>query len=98
MPETRCSTSAETRAGQGLAEAVLSASRGRHAFEDCVERLATAIRLGVYPYGSMLPPERQLAARMGVSRATLREAIAALRSANLCLLYTSDAADDLLCV
>ena len=66
-----------------MAEAVLSASRGRHAFEDCVERLATAIRLGVYPYGSTLPPERELAARMGVSRATLREAIAALRSANL---------------
>jgi GntR family transcriptional regulator, transcriptional repressor for pyruvate dehydrogenase complex len=48
-----------------------------------VERLATAIRLGVYPYGSRLPPERELAARMGVSRATLREAIAALRTANL---------------
>ena len=48
-----------------------------------MERLATAIRLGVYPYGSTLPPERELAARMGVSRATLREAIAALRTANL---------------
>jgi GntR family transcriptional repressor for pyruvate dehydrogenase complex len=48
-----------------------------------VERLATAIRLGVYPYGSTLPPERELATRMGVSRATLREAIAALRTANL---------------
>ena len=52
-------------------------------FEDCVERLATAIRLGVYPYGSMLPPERELAAELGVSRATLREAIAALRSARM---------------
>ena len=48
-----------------------------------MERLATAIRLGVYPYGSTLPPERELATRMGVSRATLREAIAALRTANL---------------
>jgi GntR family transcriptional regulator, transcriptional repressor for pyruvate dehydrogenase complex len=48
-----------------------------------VERLATAIRLGVYPYGSTLPPERELATRMGVSRATLREAVAALRTANL---------------
>jgi GntR family transcriptional repressor for pyruvate dehydrogenase complex len=66
-----------------LAEAVLGAARGRHAFEDCVERLATAIRLGVYPYGSSLPPERELAVRMGVSRATLREAIAALRSAHM---------------
>ncbi len=62
---------------------MLGASRGRHAFEDCVERLATAIRLGVYPYGRRLPPERELAVRMGVSRATLREAIAALRAANM---------------
>lgn len=66
-----------------LADAVLSAPRGRHAFEDCVERLGTAIRLGVYPYGTTLPPERELAIRMGVSRATLREAMAALRAAQM---------------
>jgi GntR family transcriptional repressor for pyruvate dehydrogenase complex len=67
----------ELRAG------ILGAIRGRHAFESCVERLATAIRLGVYPDGSTLPPERELAVRMGVSRATVREAIAALRSAGM---------------
>ncbi|MGZ5370805.1 FadR/GntR family transcriptional regulator, partial [Aeromicrobium sp.] len=55
--------------------------RGHHAFEACVEQLATAIRLGVHEHGSMLPPERELAERMAVSRATLREAIAALRAA-----------------
>jgi GntR family transcriptional repressor for pyruvate dehydrogenase complex len=66
-----------------LGDVVLGAIRGRHAFEDCVERLATAIRLGVYQHGSMLPPERELALTMGVSRATLREAIAALRSAQM---------------
>ena len=65
-----------------LSETVLRAVRGHHAFEGCVEQLATAIRLGVYPRGSALPPERDLAERMGVSRATLREAIAALRSAD----------------
>ena len=48
-----------------------------------MEQLATAIRLGVYPSGSSLPPERDLAERMGVSRATLREAIAALREAGM---------------
>ena len=63
------------------ASRVLRAVRGHHAFEGCVEQLATAIRLGVYPRGSTLPPERELAERMGVSRATLREAIAALRAA-----------------
>lgn len=76
-----------------LAHDVLAASRGRsgseqapggrHTFESCVERLATAIRLGVYPCGSTLPPERELAVLLGVSRATVREAIAALRAAGM---------------
>jgi DNA-binding FadR family transcriptional regulator len=64
-----------------LDEVVLRPVRGHHAFEACVEQLATAIRLGVYPLGSMLPSERDLAERLEVSRATLREAIAALRTA-----------------
>ncbi|CAB4713465.1 MAG: FCD domain-containing protein [Actinobacteria bacterium] len=63
--------------------AVLRPVRGHHAFEACVEQLATAIRLGVYPLGTTLPPERELAVRLHVSRATLREAIAALRQAGL---------------
>lgn len=66
-----------------LPAAVLRPVRGHHAFESCVEQLATAIRLGVYPRGSTLPPERELAVRLGVSRATLREAMAALRQAGL---------------
>jgi len=57
--------------------------RGHHAFEACVEQLATAIRLGVYPLGTTLPSERDLAGMLGVSRATLREAMAALREAGL---------------
>ena len=68
--------------GIELSDSVLRAVRGHHAFEGCVEQLATAIRLGVYARGSTLPPERELAERMGVSRATLREAIAALRAAD----------------
>jgi GntR family transcriptional repressor for pyruvate dehydrogenase complex len=67
----------------GLAAVVLGAVRSRHAFENCVERLATAIRLGVYPHGTALPPERELAVALGVSRATLREAIAGLRAAGM---------------
>ncbi|GAB3666360.1 GntR family transcriptional regulator [Nocardioides korecus] len=69
--------------GATLGEAVLRPVRGHHAFEACVEQLATAIRLGAYPRGSTLPPERELAERMAVSRATLREAMAALRQAGL---------------
>jgi GntR family transcriptional regulator, transcriptional repressor for pyruvate dehydrogenase complex len=66
-----------------LPQAVLRPVRGHHAFEACVEQLATAIRLGVYPPDAVLPAERELADQMGVSRATLREAIAALRAAGL---------------
>lgn len=68
---------------QRLPDAVLRPVRGHHAFEACVGQLATAIRLGVYPLGSTLPSERDLAARLEVSRATLREAMAALREAGL---------------
>jgi GntR family transcriptional repressor for pyruvate dehydrogenase complex len=67
----------------GLPAAVLHPVRGHHAFEACVEQLATAIRLGVYPLGSTLPAERELASMLHVSRATLREAMAALRQAGL---------------
>ncbi|HET6626695.1 MAG TPA: FCD domain-containing protein [Nocardioidaceae bacterium] len=70
-------------ANDELTEAVLHPVRGHHAFEACVEQLGAAIRLGVYPHGSTLPPERELAERLTVSRATLREAIAALRAARL---------------
>lgn len=69
--------------GSDLDRVVLRPVRAHHAFESCVEQLAIAIRLGIYPPGSMLPPERDLADLLAVSRATLREAITALRSAGV---------------
>lgn len=69
--------------GHDLTRSVLRPARGHHAFESCVEQLATSIRLGVYQRGSRLPPERELAERLRVSRSTLREAMAALREAGL---------------
>src|ERR1700760_3855909 len=57
--------------------------RGGNAFEITVSRLAQAIRLGLVPVGERLPPERELAERLQVSRVTLREAIGALREAGL---------------
>jgi GntR family transcriptional regulator, transcriptional repressor for pyruvate dehydrogenase complex len=47
-------------------------------FEETVERLGTAIRLGLLGAGERLPPERELADRLGISRSTLRQAITTL--------------------
>ncbi len=65
-----------------LPDAVLRPAVG-NVFETAVEQLATAIRLGVFVAGEQLPAERELADRLGVSRNTLREAIAALRDSGL---------------
>jgi DNA-binding FadR family transcriptional regulator len=65
------------------AKSVFSPVPVRNAFEVTVERLAQSIRLGVLVGGEQLPPERELAETLGVSRVTLREAIKALRSADL---------------
>ncbi len=65
-----------------LSDAVLHPTVG-NAFEATVEQLARAIRLGVFTKDEVRPPERELAERLGVSRNTLREAIAALRDSGL---------------
>ena len=47
-------------------------------FEETVDRLGTAIRLGILAPGSRLPSERELAEQLAISRSTLRQAITAL--------------------
>src|ERR687893_2206103 len=47
-------------------------------FEETVERLGTAIRLGLLGPGARLPPERELADQLGIARSTLRQALTAL--------------------
>jgi DNA-binding FadR family transcriptional regulator len=47
-------------------------------FEETVERLGTAIRLGLLAPGSRLPSERTLANQLGISRSTLRLALTTL--------------------
>jgi DNA-binding FadR family transcriptional regulator len=67
--------------GRNASAAVFRPVRTRNAFEETVERLLQAIRLGVAAPGERLPAERELAARLGVSRVTLREAIRAVADA-----------------
>lgn len=55
--------------------------RSGNAFEETVERLLQLIKLGVVAAGERLPPERELAVRLAVSRETLRDAIGSLREA-----------------
>jgi GntR family transcriptional regulator, transcriptional repressor for pyruvate dehydrogenase complex len=47
-------------------------------FEETVERLGTAIRLGLLPPGTRLPSERDLADQLRISRSTLRQALTTL--------------------
>jgi DNA-binding FadR family transcriptional regulator len=59
-------------------EAVFARVRSQTAFEETVDQLGTAIKLGLLPPGSQLPPERELCARLGIARSTLRQALTAL--------------------
>lgn len=49
-----------------------------NAFEGAVHRLVQSLKLGLVAPGEKLPPERELASMLGVSRDTVREAIGAL--------------------
>lgn len=55
--------------------------RAGNAFEETVERLLTAIRLGVVAPGQRFPAEREFATQLGISRITLREALRELQLA-----------------
>ena len=64
--------------GDAALAGVFEPVRPATTFEETVERLGTAIRLGLLPPGSRLPSERDLADQLRISRSTLRQAITAL--------------------
>jgi len=65
--------------GRGPAlDAVFQPVQPPTTFEQTVERLGIAIRLGLLPPGTRLPPERELADELGISRSTLRQALTTL--------------------
>ncbi len=59
-------------------EAVFAPVRSMTAFEETVDRLGTAIRLGLLAPGTRLPAERELCTMLGIARSTLRQALTAL--------------------
>jgi DNA-binding FadR family transcriptional regulator len=59
-------------------EAIFKPVRPPTTFEETVERLGTAIRIGLLAPGSKLPPERRLAEELRISRSTLRQALTTL--------------------
>lgn len=59
-------------------EAVFMPVQPASTFEETVERLGSAIRAGLLTPGAKLPPERELARRLRISRSTLRQALTAL--------------------
>ena len=59
-------------------DTVFAPVRSQTAFEEAVDRLGTAIKLGLLGPGTQLPPERELCSRLGIARSTLRQALTAL--------------------
>ena len=57
--------------------------RTRRAFEEICERIREQLALGVLKPGDKLPPERELAQQLGVSRNVLREALRSLEGEGL---------------
>src|SRR4051812_46967378 len=64
--------------GDATVAAVFEPVQPPTTFQETVERLGTAIRLGILGPGARLPPERDLAEQLGISRSTLRQAITTL--------------------
>jgi DNA-binding FadR family transcriptional regulator len=73
--------SKEQATGAEVVPPLLGPVRKGNAFEETVERLLTMIKLGLVAPGDRFPAERDLAAQLGISRLTLREAIREVQQA-----------------
>jgi GntR family transcriptional regulator, transcriptional repressor for pyruvate dehydrogenase complex len=62
----------------GTPDPVFAPVHSQTAFEETLERLGTAIKLGLLEPGERLPAERELCGQLGISRSTLRQALTAL--------------------
>lgn len=62
---------------------VLRPVRAGNGFEEALEQILQVVRLGLVAAGERLPPERELAERLGISRVTLREVLRVLAEQGL---------------
>ncbi len=70
----------------GAALPMFAPIRSRRAFEVVCERIRELVASGRLKRGDKLPPERQLAEQLGVSRLAIREALRSLENAGLIVL------------
>ncbi len=73
----------DNRKGASPATVQFRPIRTRRAFEEICERIREQLALGVLKPGDKLPPERDLAQQLGVSRNVLREALRSLEMAGV---------------
>jgi GntR family transcriptional repressor for pyruvate dehydrogenase complex len=62
----------------GARNLIFAEVKSTTAFEETLDRLGTAIKLGLLSPGTRLPAERDLCEQLGIARSTLRQALTAL--------------------
>jgi GntR family transcriptional repressor for pyruvate dehydrogenase complex len=82
-PSKRRDRAPDPRAAAASAPLTFRPIHTRRAFEEICQRIREQLALGVLKPGDKLPPERELARQLGVSRNVLREALRSLEMAGV---------------
>ncbi len=75
--------SVQVRTAEGGHTMSFTPIKSQRAYVQVVDQIVELIKSGEFPAGSQLPVERDLADRLGISRASLREALSALQMLGL---------------